>query len=336
MSVLCLTPHYLKDFRCTAACPLGGDAAHCPARSALRIRAIYEQSLRLVCPAAVARVLRHADGLHFVNFALPAAPRTRNEEIPGLAEPTAEASFLLDLQRASLHLLGLKKYSVDVRLILLGLFLEDAGDYIESGRGGRLGEIVKSYDTPLFDQRFSAALGSLKFDPVRTLDYLWGIVKKIVSAPGSPLTREDIALAQNVYHLGGAPDLARVARAVTVSRRSLRTYVYLRFPGLRERLLLHEFYTELYPCALKGGLIHNYWCFVLAEKIALLFLAALAAMERANLTEEKVCTLLTRLVRLPQHPAALAAIEATLTGHEDDSLTLFALLFPVNDALSSK
>ena len=144
----------------------------------------------------------------------------------------------------------------------------------------------------------------MKFDPLKHLDFLWGIVRTLATAPGAPLDREDFAQTASAFHLDApAPDLAQIARAWPVCRRSLEGYVLLPHEKLLENFLLHQFYTELYPCAVPGGLIHNYWIFVL--------LAAFAA----------------RAARLPQTPAGLHAIETALAPREEDSLGLFNLLF---------
>lgn len=102
-------------------------------------------------------------------------------------------------------------------------------------------------------------------------------------------------------------------------------------PCVPEQLLLHQFYTELYPCACPGGIIHNYWLFVLAWKISELLLTALAAIERDSLSFSAICTLLARTSRLPQDPHTRPILERALDGKEDDSVRFFRILFDISD-----
>ena len=230
-----------------------------------------------------------------------------------------------------MKILQASKYPLDVRLILLGIYLEDAVDFIEQGQGYELGKIIKSYDSPMFEARFHEALRNVNFEPLQHLNFLWGIIKDIAADPHSPLAREDISRAAHAFHLGSAPDLQHIARAFPVCRRSLESYVTIPFPQLFETVLLHQWFTELYPCAVPGGLIHNYWVFVIGAKLYELLLTGLAAIERQILTSRQIAELTSRAARLPESPAALRAIEKALAPHEEDSLWMFNVLFHIQE-----
>ena len=339
---LCIAPSYVSSFVCPeAACPLvpatsgGARPPRCPALRDLHIGGIYERSLRLACPAACAHVLFQTGAFHFQTATLPASRLlAANAEIPMLSEPLPEISYLLDLQRTCMKLLTTSRYPLDVRLILLGIYLEDAVDFIEQGQGYELGKIIKSYDSPMFEARFHEALRNISFEPLQHLNFLWGIIKNIAADPHSPLAREDVSRAARAFHLGSTPDLQHIARAFPVCRRSLESYVTIPFPQLLEHFLLHQWFTELYPCAVRGGLIHNYWCFVIAAKVYELLLTGLAAIERQILTSHQIAELTSRAARLPQSPACLAAIEKALAPHEEDSLWMFNTLFHVQEHAS--
>ena len=330
---LCIAPRYVSSFTCHApSCPLAGGGAvpqRCPALRDLHLSSIYERSLVLTCPYAAAQVLFYQSKFHFEMQSIPAADlHPANREVPTLSEPLAELSYILDLQRTCLRILETQKYTIDVRLILLGLYLEDAVDFINDGRGYDLGKIIKSYESPLFAARFDAALRNVKFDPLKHLDFLWGIVRTLAGTAGSPLAREDYAQTASAFHLDvPAPDLSQIARAWPVCRRSLEGYVLMPHAKLLENFLLHQFYTELYPCAIPGGLIHNYWVFVLGYKIFELLLTGNASIERQSFSDFEIARLAVRVARLAQTPVGLQAIETALSPQEEDSLGLFNLLF---------
>ena len=330
---LCIAPRHVTSFTCRAAsCPLadGGPVPpRCPALRDLHLSSLYERSLMLVCPHAAAQVLFFRGKFHFEMNSIPTGSlRPANRDVPTLDEPLPELSYILDLQRTCLRILETQKYTIDVRLILLGLYLEDAVDFISDGHGYDLGKIIKSYESPLFAARFDAALRNVKFDPLKHLDFLWGIVRTLASAPGAPLDREDFAQTASAFHLDApAPDLAQIARAWPVCRRSLEGYVLLPHEKLLENFLLHQFYTELYPCAVPGGLIHNYWIFVLGYKVFELLLTGRAAIGRQSFNDAELAAFAARAARLLQTPAGLHAIETALAPREEDSLGLFNLLF---------
>ena len=298
----------------------------------MHISGIFERSLLLACPAACGHVLFQTGAFHFQTTKLPAGRlRAANQQVPTLGEPLPELSYILDLQRTCMKILSNRRYPLDVRLILLGIYLEDAVDFIEQGQGYELGKIIKSYDSPMFEARFHEALRNVKFEPLQHLNFLWGIVRDIASAPNSPLAREDVSRAARAFHLDGTPDLQHIARAFPVCRRSLESYVTIPFPQLFENFLLHQWFTELYPCAVRGGLIHNYWVFVITAKLYELLLTGLAAIERQILTGHQIAALTSRAARLPQSPAALQSIEKALAPHEEDSLWMFNVLFHVQE-----
>lgn len=336
-TALCVAPRYVSSFVCPEPrCPFlptDGRPSRCPVLRDLHLSSIYERSLLLACPAACEYVLSQTGKFHFQTAMLPESRfRAANRQIPTLGEPLPELSYILDLQRTSLRLLSMPKYPLNVRLILLGLYLEDAADFIERGQGYALGKIIKSYGSPLFEARFHEALRNVKFDPLQHLDFLWGILKDIAKAPGSPLAPEDSLRTARAFHLGSAGDLSRIARAYPVCRRSLESYVLLPRPQLLENLLLHQFYTELYPCAVRGGLIHNYWLFIIGQKLYELLLMGLAAIDRQFLTHRAVAELTARAARLPQTKAGRKAIESALAPREEDSLGLFNILFHVQQS----
>ena len=334
-NALCVSPRYVASFVCPeAACPLvrAPRPPRCPALRDLHLAGIYERSLLLACPAACSHVLFQTGAFHFATQTMPEAPLdAANRQIPTLAEPLPELSYILDLQRTCLHILRMTKYPLDVRLILLGIYLEDAVDFIGDGQGYQLGKIIKSYDSPMFEARFHEALRNIKFEPLQHLNFLWGILKEIASDETGPLAKEDLSRTARAFHLDGTPDLAHIARAYPVCRRSLESYVSIPFPQLFEQFLLHQCYTELYPCAVPGGLIHNYWVFVIHAKLYELLLTGLAAIERQILTRRQIAELTSRAARLPQTPAGLQAIERALAPHEEDSLWMFNVLFHIQE-----
>lgn len=169
---LCVQPTYLDGFRCDiSTCPLGRvrPDERCPALRDLRIHDIYERSLLLSCPHAAGAILPLMTSFRFQTRRLSAeALSPANQDLPSLQEPLPELSYLLDLQRASLHILSMRRYPMNARLVLLGIFLEDALDSISDGRGYQLGKIIKSYASPFFEARFHEALkiSSLSRSPI--------------------------------------------------------------------------------------------------------------------------------------------------------------------------
>lgn len=332
-SVLCIQPAYLDGFRCDLSdCPLGRirPEERCPALRDLRIHDVYERSLLLSCPHAASAILPRMTSFRFATRRLPAeALSPANKTPPSLREPRPEHSYLLDLQRASLHILSMHRYPMNARLVLLGIFLEDALEAIEGGHGYHLGKIMKSYASPFFEARFHEALKNIEFEPLAHLDFLVGLLQTLAAEEGGPLTSEDLLRTRHAYHLDEAPDLARLRRTYLVNRRESGRLTLL-LPSVPERLLLHQFYTELYPCACPGGIIHNYWLFVLTWKISELLLTALAAIERDSLSLSAICTLLARTSHLPQNPLSRGHLERALDGKEDDSVRLFRILFDIS------
>lgn len=327
--ILCLEPAYVSQFPCRrdrSRCPFHlADA--CPYEHMRRVNDIFERSFSLLCPSA-ARIILSQDAGFFLRYHtysisdLKRADQDKPADVP-------ELSYLLELQRASLRILKAADYTINERLVLLGIYLEDAADFIRDGRGNHLDTLLKSYCSPFFKERFQTAVKNISFKPIQHLDFLWKAIKKLADDPAL-LSPEQLKQARSAFRLDlTPPDLHRVASAWSAGEHNLTRFVLYRFPHLQENLLTHAFYTLFVPIWIPGGIIHNYWVFVTLWKLWEFFLTASATIKRNQLTEKDILTLSSSMARILPSSSGRAAIEEILDGQEDASIELFGKLFHI-------
>lgn len=333
--VLCLEPAYASQFPCrkdSAACPFHlADA--CPYACMRRINDIFERSFSLLCPAAARIILNQDAGFSLrYNTCSSSALKPSSQDKPA---DVPELTYLLELQRASLTILKAADYTINERLVLLGIYLEDASDFIRDGRGNHLDTLLKSYRSPFFKERFQTAVKNISFKPVLHLDFLWKAIKKLSDDPAL-LSDEQLKQTRSAFRLDlTPPDFHRVANAWIAGEHNLTRFVLYRFPHLQENLLTHALYTLFVPVWIPGGIVHNYWVFVTLWKLWEFFLTAAATIKRSQLSEKDILTLSSSMARILPSSSGRAAIESVLEGQEDASIELFGKLFHITSQESA-
>lgn len=295
-----------------------------------RVHDMYEVSAPLREPGIAKLAVPPEGTVHFI-------PHPVDDEVllPYLtaAQTTGpEFSFILDLQRAGAILLRKGKRPIAQRLILLGLFLEDAADYIATERGYQIGKLMQDYASPRFTARFDEALSSLSFSPVAYLEILGGLLQKL--ADSGLLESESggisyVHLISQLFGLDGSKDATAQERTYRDAKRAMEANVENLWPELLPNLLRYVYFCRFYPCSVPGGITHNYWVFVLYYKLFELSLLALSLARRERLKLEDVYALMQHLSRRRDASGGryTAVIEQYIRAREEDSLALFSALY---------
>lgn len=318
METLCLEPGYQDTPPATAQ------------YLAYAVNDIYESSLLLTTPEAAGSIIFPDRPLQFryrrvSDDALTPWLQTGTELAP-------ERGFMLDLQRSCMLLLRRREYGLNQRLILLGLFLEDAADYVATERGHQLGALIKSYNSPAFRARFDEAMRAIQFEPAAYLGLLWGLLGKLASqhlltdAQAETDYRE---LIRQVFSLDALQEAKRTERTYTECHAAFAQAAQ-RWPLLLENHLVYTFFARFYPCSLDGGIVHNYWTFVSIYKLTELALMTLAVVRRDQLHLHETYALLSHVERLQLQPAFRKTVERFIQPKEDASLELFNALYDLS------
>ena len=320
MKKLCLEPVYSKQ-------PPDGMAW-----TAYAVNDVFETSLVLTTASAASLVLHPDMPIHFTS-----QEKDISQLHPWLkpgAELVPERGYMLDLQRSCIILMRKREYGLNQRLILLGLFLEDAADYVATKRGYQLGHLIQSYESPVFKARFHEAAQAIQFAPLSYLTYLW---KQIVQLDHRDLLRDDeaktnyLSLLQHLFGLGQPQvDTAAMERSYRDGHAAYHTFLVDRWPYVMENYLIYSFFERFYPCSLEGGIVHNYWAFMTIYKLAELILLTLSAARRDDLQLEDVYEVVAHMERLQLNPQFHATVERYIQDKEDKSLELFNALYDLN------
>jgi len=320
METLCLEPQYHN------ALPVNAQF------NAYAINDIYENSLLLTSPEAAGQVILPEQPVHF--HYRHVTPADMAPWLQSGAEMAPERGFMLDLQRACLILLRRQEYGINQRLILLGLFLEDAADYVATERGHQLGALIKSYNAPTFRARFDEAMRAIQFEPPAYLSLLWDLLGELARRQLLQDTAAETdyrELIRQVFSLNELQEAQRTERTYQDCHQALQTHVQARWPLFMENSLIYAFFERFYPCSLAGGIVHNYWVFVSIYKLFELMLMTLAVVRRDQLHLHESYALLSHMERLQLQPGFTTAVEHYIQPKEEQSLELFNALYDIRE-----
>jgi len=295
-----------------------------------RVHDMYEVSAPLSEPGIAKLAVPPEGAIHFVPKAMDDAALLPHLVAAQTTGP--EFSFILDLQRAGTILLRKVQRPVAQRLILLGLFLEDAADYIATERGYQIGKLMQDYASPRFTARFDEALGNLTFSPSAYFGLLGSLLQRLENnhlLEGGPGGISYVRLISQLFGLDGSKDPASRERTYRDAKRALEANVENRWPELLPNLLSYLYFCRFYPCSVPGDITHNYWVFVLYYKIFELSLLALSLARRERLELDDVYALMQHLALRREGSGGryTAVIEQYIQPKEEDSLTLFSALY---------
>lgn len=316
MKTLCLEPQYVTEPE---------PDAHFRSYA---VNDIYERALVLLTPAAVGQVILPDQPLHLTSH-LVEEESVKSWLQPG-AELAPERGYMLDIQRAGIILLRQRGYGLNQRLIMLGLFLEDAVDYVATERGHQLGALIKSYNSPTFKVRFDEAMRAIAFDACAYTGYLGTLLQRL-ERQGLLQDKATLAdyydLIRQIFGIGETQEAQQTQRTYRECRKAIQEHVEQRCPYLLENYLIYTFFSHFYPCSLAGGMVHNYWTMVTIYKLCELSLLVLSAVRRDQLHLHDIYDLFAYWERRQLQPEFLPLVEHYVSKRENQSLELFNALY---------
>ncbi|RFU63943.1 flagellin lysine-N-methylase [Peribacillus glennii] len=112
------------------------------------INGVVEKSITLSCPEAARQVLLNQDGIEFIETTEPMGSRTFiGKRLDTRHSPltTAYHSYFWDLRIFTIQLLQNRVYSVDERLMILGMFYNKVQQYIEQHKTEEIPAVIDSF-----------------------------------------------------------------------------------------------------------------------------------------------------------------------------------------------
>lgn len=254
-------PMVCDDSLCYIQRNLGEDAlsmtCKCYPRMVKRIGAYQFRTLNMSCPLAAEQALFSDSAMNIQQFTAnddtPAwhltALRAENKPIPD-----GDDLLAVHIIMSGLAILQNTAYTMEKRLVLLGLFIDKLENEVHGIEA--VSELVTYYNSEQFQQEISSLWDNWQFSSAEH--------KKIMEKILNVLDKENILdLAESLLHVNENYDEVYAERHEGIE---------MDMAGIWERYWQQEWLHHVFPCAIEGSFMHNYFTFLLAYEVAKLYI----------------------------------------------------------------
>ncbi|MBQ8697576.1 MAG: flagellin lysine-N-methylase, partial [Schwartzia sp.] len=296
-------------------------------------------ALTLTCPLAAKLALLPKEPMSFEK--VPLAAEQKEEMVSRCAgRLSMMGDALLDLQYGAISILQNRALSIDQRLIVLGFFLDQAGDMVESGTPEQIETLAAVYTADDFMERVPEMLRAIDFREAEYVKSMFGLIETLYGKDAEFQGREQ-PLMYHVVHAFGVKNrdvpLSELVETYRKIFRPAQEQLLREFGHIFENYLVNEFFLEHYPQRIAGTLTQNYILFVMTYKLLEFIAVSMAVAGKAQADEsetgemdaEKVVELIEHMVASFDHSTdfLISVAKDALKRHKDVVACMKNLLY---------
>lgn len=261
------------------------------------------RGLTLTCPVAAKLALLPEEPMAFEKVPMAAEEWERLlSRCAGRVSRMGDA--LIDVQYGAVSILQNRALSIDQRLIVLGFFLDQAGDFVEAGEPEKIEMLSAVYTAEDFGAQVPDMLRAIRFHPAEYVRSMFGLIDALYGKKAAYQGREQVLMQRVVCAFGleqeEVPFTSLVGTYQTVFRPAeeamLRDYGHI-----FENYLVNEFFLDHYPQAVEGTFVQNYNLFVMTYKLMEFIAVAMTIVEEPKPDAERLTELIGRMVSSFDH-----------------------------------
>ena len=246
-------------------------------------------ALTLTCPVAAKLALLLKEPMAFEE--VPIAEEQRNEILRRCSgRQSMMGDAFLDIQYGAISILQNRALTIDQRLIVLGFFLDQAGDMVEAGKPEQIATLAAVYTAEDFLERIPEMLRAIDFRVAEYIKSMFGLIETLYGKDAAFQGWEH-SLMRHVVSAFGLEDqkvpLAELVETYIKTFRPAQEALLQNFGHIFENYLVNEFFLEHYPQRIVGTLVQNYILFVMTYMVP----PYVGAMAWLRLLNPKVGTL---------------------------------------------
>lgn len=230
---------------------------------------LFMMALTLTCPVAAKLALLPKEPMAFEE--VPLTEERRNEIIrrsSGRLSRMGDA--FIDVQYGAISILQNRALSIDQRLIVLGFFLDQAGDMVEAGTPEQIETLAAVYTADDFMERVPEMLRVIDFRVDEYVKSMFGLIEALYGK-GAEYQGRERPLMYHVVHAFSLEEqevpLAKLVETYQETFRPAQEILLQNFGHIFENYLVNEFFLEHYPQRIVGTLVQNYILFVMTYKL---------------------------------------------------------------------
>lgn len=266
-----------------------------------------ERSLSLSCPLAAELILLHKEPMAFEQCTVPDNRLHRHGQVSLNRINQPQTAYLVEVQCTAIAILQNRALALDERLAMLGFFLSEAQETIDTQGVAALDDVIAAFTAPDFTNAFGELTTGFSFSAETYLQRLIGDVGNALYDENRILDEQHAALVETAMQtLGFSPErqsvnLPQLANDcergfLSYKRRLVREYDYI-----WENFLVNELFQQLYPFNIGNSLTDGYKVFLSEYKLAELFVTAYAYGCRAETNDRFLAAALADANRSAAH-----------------------------------
>ena len=260
-------------------------------------------ALTLTCPVAAKQALLPKEPLAFEE--VPMTAEIQDKLIRRCAGRLSRmGDAFIDVQYGAISILQNRALSIDQRLIVLGFFLDQAGDMVEAGTPEQIETLAAVYTADDFMEKVPEMLDAIDFRVVEYVKSMFGLIEALYGKDAEFHGRERPLM----YHVVHAFELEEeeVPLNVLVEKYQktlcpAKEKLHQEFGHIFENYLVNEFFLEHYPQKIMGTFVHNYILFVMNYKLVEFMAVSTAVSDEKGLDAEKLVKLIGHMVSSFDH-----------------------------------
>jgi lysine-N-methylase len=264
----------------------------------------FELSANLSCPHAARLALKDKDGMTFARDAVSMKKMPTLDSSP--VKPSEDIGALHYFHAVREYAIGLlqnREYSLDDRLVLLGLLNRRFSDALAENPGADLAAIQFEFEKQMAGGVSAALLAKMKPDPFTQTKLTKELIdQQIMYQKGTPRYKQ--LIGESLYGLGSFTDstMRDVADGYAAAYREYYAPFTKENGHMLENFLVNEYFRQRMPFGKFKGIWDSYVFLCVLYAITRMHLVGMSGFHK-GLDEEKVALLASALSREIMHNA---------------------------------
>ena len=254
-----------------------------------------ERSLRLSCPVAARLILLQRTPMEFEWIPFPDTGRETWIDMSEKETPlkTFYPRHFVRIQSACIHVLQNRNLSLDQRWIALGFFMDQADRLMEDGTMEELSHLASFYASDRIMEHVAEMAANIPFHPSDYIKQIFGLLESLYGEQGA--SHDWASDARHLSCIADAFGLSANGQSQTAAvladrymeiRETFGKPLLQKYGHIFENYIVHECFSNLYPCKLSGTFVHNYKTFLLFCKMSEFAATVAAYMRQKDSIEE--------------------------------------------------
>lgn len=291
-------------------------------RHIIKVDDLYERAMNLTCPLVAEMALLPKSPMQFELIEESCPPDSKvlvrimsdiwGENLPPVSEIQMTAIFIL--QRRNL--------TIDQRLAILGIYLENVEKFISVGDMEKISGLTEIFTSQNFLlKEIFTLLSDINFQPKDFLRTIFiDVLKPLYVDDDSTKTFRNMIFGALKNTLGINFDDDKISVDAAKKFISL-SYDYKNFvqtcSTILENYLVHEFFLHTYPWRLMKSVCHNYGVFVASYKVVELILFSLTKTNHGISINDIIKTIFLLSISVNHSPSYMENLSAAIEKVDD-------------------